>query len=161
MSIKALIFKAMLLVLLMAGLGNYLVYLKTGQMPLAAVRAQLADKPLGDWLPAFSVDELTQVARTGANKVVEQVLPAESAPPVTVYKWTDAQGRVHFSDKPQTSEARAIEVDTRNTLSAPESQSTAVEPKATPSTDPQSPLAKARAAAEAMKQRSLEQQQAY
>lgn len=36
-----------------------------------------------------------------------------------IFKWTDASGRVHFTDKPENSEARPVELGPINTYNAP------------------------------------------
>ena len=158
---KRLIMKSLVVLVLIAGIGNYLVYLNTGQMPLLAMRDQLAGKGLGGFLPSVSADKLATGARSAAAKVVDQFSTAEPSTEVKVYKWTDGEGRVHFSDKPLVQEAQQIAVDTRNAISAPESSQWAKpESKSEQvSADTSSPLEKARAAAEAMKQRVQQQEQ--
>lgn len=159
---KRLIMKSLVVLVLIAGIGNYLVYLNTGQMPVLAIRDHLAGKSLGDFLPSVSVDQLATEARSAAGKVVDQFSTAEPDTKVKVYKWTDSEGRVHFSDKPLVQEAQQIAVDTRNAISAPEKSSPTI-PKAAatqPAAEP-SPLEKARAAAEAMNNRTAQQEQDY
>ncbi len=160
---KRLIMKSLVVLVLIAGIGNYLVYLNTGQMPLLAMRDQLAGKSLGDFLPSVSADKLATGARSAAAKVVDQFSTAEPSTEVKVYKWTDGEGRVHFSDKPLVQEAQQIAVDTRNAISAPEtvSQSTPKAAAGTQSAAEPSPLEKARAAAEAMSNRTAQQEQDY
>lgn len=155
-----LIMKSLMVLIFITGIGNYLVYLKTGQMPLLAMRDQLADKSPADFLPNLSVDQLAADARTAAGKVADQFSSAEPAAQVKVYKWTDAEGRVHFSDEPQAN-AQQIVVDTRSALSPAEAQPstrTAIEPT---KGDSGSPLEKARAAADAMNQRATQQELDY
>lgn len=158
---KSLIMKSLMVLVFVAGIGNYLVYLKTGQMPLLAMRDQFAGKSPGDFLPRFSADQLASDAREAAHKVANQLSNEEPAPEVKVYKWTDAEGRVHFSDKPQSQNAQQITVDTRNTLSPTSTQPATHSANETAAGDTASPLEKARAAADAMNRRAAQQEQGY
>lgn len=160
---KRVLMKSLVVLVLAMGIGNYLIYLKTGQMPILAMRDKIDDSGVSALFQSFSADKITADARAAANKVVNQLSTTEPATEVKVYKWTDAEGRVHFSDKPLVQNAESITLDTRNAISAPESASlpkpnisasdkTAAEP---------SPLEKARAAAEAMNTRAAQQEQSY
>lgn len=163
---KRLLFKSVLVVLLVFFIGNYLIYLKSGQMPLSDMRARMGD----DWLvdlrellsDKLSPNQLAADAKQAMKSVSDKVSEPETPAPTKVYKWTDANGQVHFGDKPLSSGAEQIEVDTRNAISAPESSQWAKpESKSEQvSADTSSPLEKARAAAEAMKQRVQQQEQA-
>lgn len=163
---KRLLFKSVLVVLLVFFIGNYLIYLKSGQMPLSDMRARMGD----DWLvdlrellsDKLSPNQLAADAKQAMKSVSDKVSEPETPAPTKVYKWTDANGQVHFGDKPLSSSAEQIEVDTRNAISAPESSRWAKpESKSEQvSADTSSPLEKARAAAEAMKQRVQQQEQA-
>ncbi len=157
---KRLIMKSLVVLIFIAGIGNYLVYLKTGQMPLIAIGDTLADKSPADLLPNFSAEELASDARSAAGKVVGQFSSTEPATEVKVYKWKDADGRVHFSDKPQAN-AQQIAVDTRNTLSPAAPQPGSYKTTEAPTGDKASPLDKARAAADAMNQRAAQQEQDF
>lgn len=161
-----LIMKSLVVLVLMIGIGNYLVYLKTGQMPLRDMHARMGD----DWLvdlrellsDKLSPNQLAADAKEAMENVSDKVSKPETPAPTKVYKWTDANGQVHFGDKPLASDAEQIEVDTRNAISAPESSGWS-KPEPTSeqvATDTSSPLEKARAAAEAMKQRVQQQEQA-
>lgn len=158
-----LLMKSLVVVLLALGIGNYLLYLKTGQMPVMDVRDKISNHGFGEVFQSFSADRLATDARAAAGKVVNQLSTSEPAHNAKVYKWTDAEGRVHFSDKPLVHNAQQIEVDTRPAISAAESSSW---PKSNPLTkdkvvDESSPLEKARAAAEAMNARAVQQEQSY
>lgn len=158
---KSLIMKSLMVLIFVAGMGNYLVYLKTGQMPLLAMRDQFAGKSPGDFLPDLSTEQLASDARDVADKVVNQLSDEESGAEVKIYKWTDADGRVHFSDKPQAQNAQQITVDTRNTLPPVSTQSATHKVNETAAGDTASPLEKARAAADAMNRRAAQQEQDY
>lgn len=160
---KRLLMKSLVVLVLAIGIGNYLIYLKTGQMSVLAMRDQIDGNGFGNLFQSFSIGNIATETRAAADKVVNQFSTAEQAADTKVYKWMDAEGQVHFSDKPLVQNAEQIAVDTRNAISAPESSSwpkpkaladdkAAVEP---------SPLEKARAAAEAMNARTAQQEQSY
>lgn len=161
-----LLFKSVVVLLLVFFIGNYLIYLKTGQMPLRDMRERMGD----DWLVdlrellsnKLSPDQLAADAKQAMKSVSDKVSEPETPAPTKIYKWTDANGQVHFGDKPLSNNAEQIEVDTRNAISAPEETAHIADqhdtaPKASAQ---ESALDKARAAAEAMKQRVLQQEQA-
>lgn len=159
---KRLLFKSIVVVLLVFFIGNYLIYLKTGQMPLRDIRERMGDDWMVDLREMFSPDQLATDAKQAMKNVSDQYSEPEPVTPTKVYKWTDANGQVHFGDKPLASNAEQIEVDTRNAISAPEeavriADQQEVAPKVSAQ---ESALDKARAAAEAMKQRVQQQEQA-
>lgn len=156
-----LLVKSIVVLLLVFFIGNYLIYLKTGQMPLRDMRERMVNDWLVDLRELFSPDQLTADAKQVMKNVSDKVSEPETLAPTKVYKWEDANGQVHFSDKPLASGAKQIEVDTRNTLSAPE-EIVAIEDQqdiAPKVPVHESALDKARAAAEAMKQRVQQQEQ--
>jgi hypothetical protein len=160
---KRLLMKSLVVLVLAIGIGNYLIYLKTGQMPVLAMRDKIDSNGFGDLFQSFSVDNIAAEARAAADKMVNQFSTVEQASDTKVYKWADAAGRVHFSDKPLVQNAEQIEVDTRNAISAPESSSWP-KPKVLAEdkvANEPSPLEKARAAAEAMNARATQQEQSY
>lgn len=165
-----LLFKSVVVLLLIFFIGNYLIYLKTGQMPLRDMRERMGD----DWLVdlrelmsnKLSPDQLATDAKKVMQSVSDKVSDPEPIAPTKVYKWTDANGQVHFhfGDKPIASDAEQIEVDTRNAISAPEETDSDIGLEAAPQVTAQrsvqeSALDKARAAAEAMKQHVQQQEQ--
>lgn len=157
-----LLFKSVVVLLLVFFIGNYLIYLKTGQMPLRDMRERMGDDWLVDLGELYSPDQLAADAKQAVKKVSDKVSEPETPAPTKVYKWTDANGQVHFGDKPIASGAEEIEVDTRNALSAPEeTASVGDQQEAAPqATVQESALDKARAAAEAMRQHVQQQEQA-
>jgi len=159
---KRLLFKSIVVVLLVFFIGNYLIYLKTGQMPLRDMRERMGDDWLVDLRELFSPDQLAADAKQAMKSVSDKVSEPETPAPTKIYKWTDANGQVHFGDKPLSNNAEQIEVDTRNSISAPEEAARiADQQEAAPKVSAQeSALDKARAAAEAMKQRVQQQEQA-
>lgn len=160
-----LLFKSVVVLVLVFAIGNYLIYLKTGQLPLHDMRERMGS----DWLVdlrellsnKLSPDQLVSDAKGVMKNMSDQVVEQDAPTPTKVYKWTDANGQVHFGDKPVAKDAEQIEVDTRNAISAPE---TSTDPQVTSQTSTtktvsESALDKARAAAEAMKQRVQQQEQ--
>lgn len=157
---KRLLFKALTVVLLVFFVANYLIYLKTGQMPLRDMRERMGDDWLVDLRESFAPDQLAADAKQAMKSVADKVSEPEPAAPIKVYKWTDANGQVHFGDKPVASSAEQIEVDMRNAISAPEESAPIVEQRTAPKASVQeSALDKARAAAAAMQQRVQQQEQ--
>ena len=157
---KRLLFKSLTVVLLVFFIGNYLIYLKTGQMPLRDMREHMGDDWRVDLQELLSPDQLAADAKQAMKNVADKVSEPEPAAPTKVYKWTDANGQVHFGDKPVASSAEEIEVDVRNAISAPEEVAPVAERDVAPrATVQESALDKARAAAEAMKQRVHQQEQ--
>jgi cytoskeletal protein RodZ len=149
-----LLFKALVVVVLAVGIGNYLIYLKTGQLPINSVRENYN----GDWLAA--VKESFSSSQLAARKTVDALTKNESSQPAParVYKWTDANGQVHYGDKPQGTGSEQVEVKIQNAISPPDQQDAGLEAEKPAQTQQQSPLEKARAAAEAMKTRVQEQE---
>lgn len=158
---KRLLFKSVVVVLLVFFVGNYLIYLKTGQMPLRDMRERMGDDWQVDLREMFSADQLAADAKLAMKNVTDKVSEPEQVAPTKVYKWTDANGQVHFGDKPAVSGAEEIEVDTRNAISASEESTSALDQQevAPQATAQESALDKARAAAEAMRQRVQQQEQ--
>ncbi len=159
-----LLFKSVVVLLLVLGVGNYLVYLKTGQMPLRDIRERMGSDWLVDLRELFSPDQLAADAKKVINDASARVSEPEPAAPTKVYKWTDEDGQVHFGDKPANG-AEQVEVDTRNAISAPEDTGGDTGQETAPQTSggqavQESVLDKARAAAEAMKQHVQQQEQA-
>lgn len=163
-----LLFKSVVVLLLVFFIGNYLVYLKTGQVPLQDMRERMGD----DWLVdlrelltnKLSSGQLAADAKKAINHVSARVSEPAPVAPTKVYKWTDANGQVHFGDKPVVDGAEQIEVDTRNAISAPEEAVSDVGRESAPQATAQqsvqeSAIDKARAAAEAMKQHVQQQEQ--
>lgn len=157
-----LLFKSVVVLLLVFFIGNYLVYLKTGQMPLRDMRERMGDDWLVDLRELLSPDQLAADAKEAMKNVSDKVSEPEPVAPTKVYKWTDANGQVHFGDRPVSGDAEQIEVDTRNAISAPEETASVIDQQgAAPKASVQeSALDKARAAAEAMRQRVQQQEQA-
>lgn len=158
---KRLLFKSFVVALLVFFIGNYLIYLKTGQLPLRDMRERMGDDWLVDLRELLSPDQLAADAKAAMKNVSDQYSEPEPVAPTKVYKWTDANGQVHFGDKPVASGAEQIEVDTRNALSAPEEAASVInrQDTAPQATAQESALDKARAAAEAMNQRARQQEQ--
>ena len=160
---KKLLVKSCVVILLGAGIANYMIYLNTGRMPAR----DLYYSAQGDWRATLSqwwspeglLQEAELTLKNVANKYTEPERPAS----VKVFKWTDTQGQVHFGDKPSAG-AEQLEVDMRDAISAPEpvvSPSSAQSKPEPSGLVDESPLAKARAAAEAMRQHNNAQDPSY
>jgi hypothetical protein len=172
-AMKSVLIKALVVVLLAMGIGNYLIYLKTGQMPAMALRDKLSADGFSHLFSSLSVNEMAADTRAAAARVVNQLTPDEPMTEQKVYKWTDAEGRIHFSDKPLVDSAQQIKVDTRKSISDPEpgllsktkalldAQKYGAAGAGDTAAAELSPLEKAKAAAEAMNARTLQQEQAY
>lgn len=156
-----LIFKSLVVMLLVFGIGNYLIYLQTGNMPLRDMRERMGSDWFSDLKQSVSPDQLAVDAKQAVKGIADKYSGSESASPTKVYKWTDANGQVHFGDKPATADAEQVKVKIQNAISEPDkvrkSTATAV---ANEQSGSESALDKARAAAEAMKQRVQQQEQA-
>lgn len=100
-----LLFKSAVVFVLLFFILNYLIYLKTGQVPLRDMRARMGDDWLVDLRELFSADQLAADAKKVMQRVSDKVSEAEASAPATIYKWTDANGQVHFGDSPQQEKA--------------------------------------------------------
>lgn len=158
---KGLVFKSLVVVLLVFFVGNYLIYLKTGQLPLRDLSESLGSDWLVDVRELLSPEQLAVDAKGAMQSVVDRVSVSDAPAPVTVYKWTDENGQVHFSDKPVANGAAQVDIELRNAIADPDGAvtQTASPSAAAPKSVSESALDKARAAAEAMKQRAQQQEQ--
>lgn len=148
-----LMFKSLVVVVFVVFIGNYIIYLKTGQMPLRDMQQRSGDDWLVDLRELLSPAQLAEDARNLVNNATGEGATAK------VYKWTDANGQVHFGDAPKSDNAQQLEVDLRNTMASPETiTNLSAEPGATAG-DESTPLEKARAAVEAMEARIQQQEQ--
>lgn len=81
---KMLLFKMFAVVVIVAGASNYLIYLKTGRMPLR------------EW-----VADLNNMKTPSAGDLMDKV--KDSAPigdkKVKIYTWKDENGQVHYSNQ--------------------------------------------------------------
>jgi hypothetical protein len=142
---KTLLLKTLVLTGVIVGISNYVIYLKTGRMPIQ----EWVQK--GNWSFDWSADQL--VAK--AEKMGKGVTNTE---PAKVYKWTDADGVVHYGERPAGDGAQEVAIDTdQNVFTAQEQSPNPPANSAGGEQDSigqQAPLEKARAAAEAMKARN-------
>lgn len=147
-----------------AGICNYLIYLQTGRMPLREWMNSMQQMD-GSWfkgaVQSVSPDQLAAKARQLSDQVGDK-LDSSAGAAVKVYKWTDAEGVVHYGQQAGVAEAEELSVNpNQSVMSAPEPY---VAPSTTPaansaSANPQgSPLEQARAAAEAMRIHNEQQQ---
>jgi hypothetical protein len=164
--VKGLIVKSLVVVVLALGASNYLIYLKTGRFPAAEWRKTWSTQGLVDWYEALSFQDWGAKSRRLGDQWLDSGAGTKAAP-VKVYKWTDAQGQVHY-DQQAHSGAEVLEIhpdDSR--MSAPSPVPAQPNPAplqtntAPASGDDASVLEKARAAADAMNQRYKEQEQNF
>ncbi len=90
---KTLIFKSILILGIVLGIVNYMLYLHTGKMMIG----ELANIDISSVLPSKS--ELSIMANDIPADIVstfEGVVDDQQA----VYKWTDANGKIHYSSEP-------------------------------------------------------------
>ncbi len=151
-----LIFKMLVAVVLAVGIGNYLIYLKTGQLPINSIRENYN----GDWLTAIKESFSSSKFAAEAKKTVTDLTNDEPAQPVPtkVYKRTDANGQVHYGDKPQSPGAEQVDVKIQNAISPPDQNNAGVAVEGPAQVQQRTPLEKARAAAESMRARVQEQE---
>ncbi|WNO10357.1 DUF4124 domain-containing protein [Teredinibacter sp. KSP-S5-2] len=91
---KKLIFKVVVMVAVMVGISNYMLYLITGKSPFSASNFKVPD--------VSSVSSEIKKANPMGNKE-------------TAYKWTDENGVVHYSSEPppeQIAEKMEVNPDT-------------------------------------------------
>lgn len=150
-----LVFKAIVVVVLAAGIGNYLIYLKTGHMPLRDFSSHLASG-FANLKEEYAPGQLADKAKKTVEGLTQD--EATKTAPTKVYKWTDTDGRVHYGDKPQSIDAEQVEVKIQNAISPSGQQNTAAIAEESTQVQEQTPLEKARAAAEAMKARVHQQE---
>lgn len=150
-----LLFKALVVVMLAAGIGNYLVYLNTGQLPLRDFSNRLSSS-LANLKDEYAPGQLADKAKRTVDGLTQG--ETASAASAKVYKWTDANGQVHFGDKPQNAGAEQVEVKIQNAISPPDDQTAEAAAEEPARAQQQTPLEKARAAAESMKARVQEQE---
>ena len=154
---KTLLLKTLLLTGVIVGISNYVIYLKTGRMPIKEWVQN------GNWSFNLSADQLAEKAEKMGKGVMDQVSPTSNEP-TKVYKWTDADGVVHYGERPAGEGAQEMAIDTDQNVFTAQDQSSNPPANSTGSeqdpADQQAPLEKARAAAEAMKAR-MESQEEY
>ncbi len=115
-----------------------------------------------DWLvdlrEMLSPSQLTADAKKLVNDVADQYGDSSSGA-AKVYKWTDANGQVHFGDAPKSENAQQIEVDLRNAIASPGAATNVATESGDTVGAELTPLEKARAAVEAMEARTQQQEQ--
>ena len=99
------LFTLVILGLLVVGVVNGAIYLKYGKMPLR------------DWVQSAqqngfvaATNELIPAYKKLFDQTVENTQAHEASKPVKIYKWTDANGRIHYDNKPVKG-AQSLEVD--------------------------------------------------
>jgi len=154
-----LIFKALVVVFLAMGIGNYVVYLNTGKLPLNDLKEELSFESL-----SFSTKQLFENTKQATTDAVDEHLSNGGSSMVTkIYKWTDENGVVHYGERPAGTGAQELTVNDSNLSIVPAAETEASldlpKPHATTVDEAQTPIEKARAAAEAMKAQNEMQSQ--
>lgn len=144
---KTLLLKTLVLTGVIVGMVNYAIYLQTGRMPVKEWVQNI------NWSFDLSPSQLATKAENMGQGVMDQVSPSGAA---KVYKWTDAEGVVHYGERPAGDGAQEISIDTdQNVFIAPSPNPPAgATGDGQDPMDQQTPLEKARAAAEAMRARN-------
>lgn len=154
-----LIFKALVVVFLAMGIGNYVVYLNTGKLPLSDLKEKLSLESL-----SFSTKQFFEGTKKATTDAVgEHISGGGSSTATKIYKWTDENGVVHYGERPAGTGAQELSVDDSNLSIVPAAETDAARdlPKAHTTTvdEAKTPIEKARAAAEAMKAHTEAQSQ--
>ena len=164
---KGLLFKCVVAIFLAAGIANYLIYLKTGNMPLVDWKNKIAGLDVSNRLKSFSPKDVLPDAKQSIEKLMPDSLSSSSEAPVKIYKWKDNKGVVHYENRPVDG-AQEMLVDVNSNILKQEGQTITAKPAATPdehvdddNVDEQSPIEKARAASELMKKHTESVEQAH
>jgi Domain of unknown function (DUF4124) len=84
------IFKLTVYLVLFAGIGNYIVYLMTGRVPLNELWQRYGKVPTSLPTPSIPSVELPNLSKlTGRDDSAHKA-----------FKWTDSSGVIHYSDQP-------------------------------------------------------------
>jgi hypothetical protein len=97
------IFKLLVFLVSIAGVGNYFIYFTTGRIPLQELWRHYGNTPVNIPTPSLPTLDLPSLPTIpGVTK--------NSAP--KAFKWTDANGSVHYSDQaPDGQDAKLIDMD--------------------------------------------------
>lgn len=151
-----LVFKALVVVCLAIGIGNYIIYLKTGRLPASEWKEKLS-------LEGFSLSptEMLEDTKKATHDALDEHFSGDDKASFTkIYKWTDDNGVVHYGEKPAGTGAQELNVENTRLTIMPATESAGSPAASTPSINEnpaaaiesaETPIEKARAAAEAMK----------
>jgi hypothetical protein len=117
------VFKLLIFLVLIAGVGNYFIYFTTGRIPLQELWRHYHNTPVNIPKPALPTLDLPSLPNIpGVSK--------RSAP--KAFKWTDANGGVHYSDQaPDGQDATLIDMDPNQNLVQSSPLTAPPEPKST------------------------------
>lgn len=86
-------------VLLSLAVFNGFSYYKTGKIPVRDWGEQVARDGLVTTLKSFSFSKTVNKAKQHINEVTDAEASAPGPQKIQIYKWTDAQGVVHYDNK--------------------------------------------------------------
>lgn len=140
--------KIVVLFLAVFGISNYLLYLKMGQMPLGGWVQTWKAEGMEGLSKKISTEEVTAKIKQVKNGLTtNNFLPSNQT--VSVYKWTDAEGVVHYSERPQSKNAQELHINPDvNILSSASGSTENKKHIDINAANSHSPIEKARAAAE-------------
>lgn len=119
--------KNLLFVVLMSiAAYNGFAYYKTGSLPLRIWGEQVAHNGLLATLKNFSFSRFFDQTKRSVEEVTGVDVPAPPPEKIQIYKWTDAQGVVHYDNKPVQGAATISINPNKNVL--PMEDAPAVEP---------------------------------
>lgn len=110
---KKLIFKSFLVAMIFMGIANYFIYLNTGQLPLKNLTDKISRIDLKSYfsfsMPDIKDGNLVESGGQSLNSTGEKIM---SDGKTRIYKWTDAQGVVHYDQNPPShSDAQEMTID--------------------------------------------------
>lgn len=133
---KTLIFKSILIVGIALGIANYVFYLNSGKMLIDG----LSSIELSSMLPSKSdIRNAVSVAKEIPSDVASS-FDNNDDNEQAVYKWIDANGKVHYSSKPpeETTNAREVAIDPNQNIVQRVDTKPKVENKSAPTIAPTS-----------------------
>lgn len=88
------------LVLLSIAVFNGFAFYKTGNLPLRTWGEQVASDGLEASLKHFSLKDMFNKTKQDISEITGTEAPASGPQKLQISKWTDAQGVVHYDNKP-------------------------------------------------------------
>ena len=164
---KGLILKCIVATFLAIGIANYLIYLKTGNMPIIEWKNKFSQMHFASELKKFSTKNVLPDAKQSIEKLMPESMSSTSEAPVKIYKWKDNKGVIHYENRPVNG-AHEMSVDVNSNILKHESLPTDTKPASNQNdvnsqidSTELSPVEKARAASELMKAHTEAVEQAH